>query len=217
MEASTSDERPTDSLRILEAQIREVFGRCVYSHKTHEKCADQYLAMNQWIKIIQMGLSAGTTTSLLLALFGDTHLATAIGAALSTLLLILTAYTKDFDPGQNSQRHSDTATRLWAIREAYFSLLTDLACGLISTEGIVKRRDQLQESLEGIHTGAPRTNSRAYKAAQEALQIKEELTFSDQEIDNFLPVALRRGSPKSTTNGKDRVATGWLSRLFRKR
>ena len=25
---------------VLEAQVREVFGRVVYSHKTHEKCAD---------------------------------------------------------------------------------------------------------------------------------------------------------------------------------
>lgn len=29
-----------ESRKILEGQLRESFGRVVYSHKTHEKCAD---------------------------------------------------------------------------------------------------------------------------------------------------------------------------------
>ena len=29
-----------ESLQVLEGQMRECFGRVVYSHKTHEKCAD---------------------------------------------------------------------------------------------------------------------------------------------------------------------------------
>jgi hypothetical protein len=29
-----------DSIKVLESQIRECFGRVVFSHKTHEKCSD---------------------------------------------------------------------------------------------------------------------------------------------------------------------------------
>ena len=34
----------TPELSILEGQLRECYGRTVYSHKTHEKCADILLA-----------------------------------------------------------------------------------------------------------------------------------------------------------------------------
>ena len=30
----------TDCINVLEGQLRECYGRVVYSHKTHEKCAD---------------------------------------------------------------------------------------------------------------------------------------------------------------------------------
>jgi SMODS and SLOG-associating 2TM effector domain family 4 len=113
----------------------------------------------------------------------------------------LSAYTKDFDFGELAQRHTNTANRLWAIREAYFSLLTDLAAGLVSLEEIIRQRDQLQHRLEDVHKGAPRTNPRAYTAAQKALKIDEELTFGDHEIDAFLPTELRRSARASRTNG----------------
>lgn len=201
MAASTPDERPTDATRALEAQIREVFGRTVYSHKTHEKCADQYLTKHRRIKFWTIVLSGLTTTSLLIAIWGDSRTATVLGAIASAILVGLTAYTKDFDLGELSQRHADTANRVWAVREAYLSLLTDLAGGRVPIDEIVKERDRLQHVVEAIRKGAPRTTPQAYKAAQRALQENQELTFSEQEIDAFLPVALRRGSPTSRMTG----------------
>ena len=46
---------------LLEAQIRECFGRVTYSHKTHEKCADILLSSNACIKLWQMILSGQVT------------------------------------------------------------------------------------------------------------------------------------------------------------
>ena len=60
-----------DGVTALEAQIRECFGRVAYSTKTHEKCADLSMARLQWIKIVQIILSALTTGGLLTALLGD--------------------------------------------------------------------------------------------------------------------------------------------------
>ncbi len=47
-------------------------------------------------------------------------------------------------------------------------------------------------TLSKTYKGSPRTYSKAYSVAQKALQINEELTFSDEEIDNFLPTPLRK-------------------------
>jgi hypothetical protein len=59
-------------------------------------------------------------------------------------------------------------------------------------EKATERRDRLQKDLSAIYSKAPRTNAEAYKAAQKALKISEDLTFSAEEIDAFLPDPLKR-------------------------
>ena len=104
----------------------------------------------------------------------------------------LTAYMKGFDPGAVAQKHRDTAADIWPIRESYLSLLADIAGGQELPVSIRERRDVLQASLAAIYKGAPHTDGKAYGETQTALQQNEEYTFSDAEIDVFLPAALRK-------------------------
>ena len=180
----------------LESQLRECFGRVVYSHKTHEKCADRLDSRLRQIKITQILLSAITTGGLVTVLFGDaevSRIAAVVSALFSTSLLVLSAYTKDFDPGQMAQEHKTVADRLWVVRESYLSLLTDARSGAVEEDDARRRRDELQEDAATIYESAPRTFSAGYADAQKALKVDEDLTFSDQEIDQFLPKHLRRG------------------------
>ena len=62
----------------------------------------------------------------------------------------------------------------------------------ISDENAIKQRDGLQAKLAAIYKGAPQTNAKAYAAAQVALKQNEEYTFSDAEIDKFVPASLRK-------------------------
>jgi hypothetical protein len=181
----------------LEAQIRECFGRVVYSTKTHEKCADLCMERLRWIKIAQIGLSAITTGGLLTAILGDpkvTQGAMIVSTLFSTILLMLTAYMKDVDPGQQAEKHKKTASELWDIRESYLSILSDLHDGDLDIAASRGKRDELQSRLTAIYATAPRTNAKAYGIASDGLKTKEEMTFSDEEIDKFLPVTLRRTS-----------------------
>lgn len=107
-------------------------------------------------------------------------------------LLVLNAYTKDYDLGELAQKHRQAAADLWLIREKYLALITDLRVGKESLEKIAKRRDKLREDLHGVYSGAPSTTYQAYKKAQEAIQKYEEMAFSDGEIDALLPRELRR-------------------------
>jgi len=182
-------------IKIFEAQIRELFGRVVWTHKTHEKCADILKKRSSNVKLMQIILSAVTTTGIMVSVFGDEKWVGVVTALISTSLLGLNTYLKKHDLGQIAQKHANSATALWNIRETYLSLLTDIKAENISVDEIVSKRDKLQKELLGLYKGAPRTISKAYKEASEALKTNEELTFSDEEIDNFLPKELR----KSTT------------------
>jgi hypothetical protein len=179
-------------IKILEAQIRECFGRVVWTHKTHEKCADILNKRNSNIKLLQIILSAVTTTGIMVTVFGEKKVVGIITAIISALLLALNTYLKKFDLGKIAQKHADCAASLWNLRENYLSLLTDIKAEIINTSDIINKRDSFQKELHNLYKGAPRTINKAYSKASEALKSNEELTFSDEEIDNFLPKELKK-------------------------
>jgi hypothetical protein len=198
--AQASLNKAKEGLEVIESQIRELYGRVVYSHKAHEKCADQRLTELNRLKIAQIILSALTTGGLVATIFGDPSVSKAsaiISVILSTVLFVITTYTKDTDYGKLAQQHKETARRLWAVRESYLSLLTDLQSGVISIEAVRSKRDELQAELTDIYGEAPRTTKAGYEDARKGLRYSEELTFSDEEIDVFLPEPLRKKSPST--------------------
>lgn len=193
MEQHSQTNDTPESRQILEGQLRESFGRVVYSHKTHEKCADILLERLSSIKFWQIVLSAITTGGIVSIFFGAGDVGAGIGVVVSTILLVLNAYTKNYDLGELAQKHKQAANDIWLIREKYLSLITDLSMGEKPLEDLQKERDYLIEELHSVYTGAPSTTFQAYKKAQEALKHNEDMTFSDEEIDAFLPQELKRG------------------------
>lgn len=192
--APTSPASPSTA---LEGQLREMYGRAAYTHKTHQKMADGYIARYKLIKLVEIVLSAATTTSLLVALFGKSEVATAVGAVLSAILAGCAMYFKEASLGEQAQLHTEVGAKLWGAREALLSLLVDLQDGR-PVEEVRKQRDRLNAELEDIYKAAPRTNSKAYGEAQEALKNAEELFFTDEELNKMLPKQLRSNARTTT-------------------
>jgi hypothetical protein len=120
--------------------------------------------------------------------------------------LIFNSYLKEIDPGSLAQLHTETAANLWNVRESYLSLLTDIRDIALPIDDLRRRRDDLQAALFKIYRTAPRTDGKAYAEAQDRLKNKEDLTFSEKEIDDMLPLTLRRSergcfSPSARTVG----------------
>jgi len=145
------------------------------------------------IKLWQIILSALTTGGFIAAVFGAGEIGALAGILVSTVLLVLNAYSKNYDLGELSQKHRQAGADLWIIREKYLSLITDLRMGETPIETLQKERDNLLEDLHAVYSGAPSTTYQAYKKAQEALKTLEDMSFSDTEIDAFLPKELKKG------------------------
>ena len=177
---------------LLEAQLRENYGKIVYSQKTQEKCADILTSRNNFIKYSQIVLSALVTTGLLVRIFKGNDCALIISTILSAIQFGVTTFLKEYNLGETIQKHNTAALELLEVREQYLSLLVDLKARIITIEDIILKRDELQDKLNKTYKGSPRTFSKAYKEAQTALKLNEELTFKDEEIDNFLPIQLRK-------------------------
>lgn len=171
--------------------IRESFGRVVYSHKTHEKDAEiasSHATITKWVNIILTALTSGTLISTIIT---DEIRLAYISAIFSALVLAFTIFQLSFNPEAEAEKHRQTAKELWYIREKYVNLMADIYNNQINDDIIKKQRDKLIEELKFIYKFAPITSSKAYQKAREALKINEELTFSDEEIDQFLPSELK--------------------------
>lgn len=188
---------------MLEARLREAYGRITFTHKTHEKAADLLLTRAAAIKWSQIVLAALTTGGLLAGvtkLLGDAPAVALSAAFASAALFGLNLYANTENLGVSAQRHRTTATSLWLIRERHLDLLTDIRSGDVLIDAIRARRDALTDDLARVYSGAPATWARAYEAARRALNVNEEMTFTDEELDNLLPPALRTSPPSEKTN-----------------
>ncbi|WP_409478138.1 SLATT domain-containing protein [Pseudobdellovibrio sp. HCB154] len=179
---------------LLEDQIRQCFGRVVYTHKTHEKMADLLIDRLGCYKTAQIVLNVITTGGVVTLFKNDQEGTKIVTAIVSAISLFVTAYLKSFDMGSLAQKHRDAALKILNIRESYLSLLVDIRSNLLVADAIVKKRDDLQKQLVTVYSSAPSTNFKAYSMAQKALKEYEEYTFSDSEIDKFLPENLRKST-----------------------
>lgn len=194
MEQHSRTEDSPQTRSILEGQLRECYGRVVYSHKTHEKCADILLSHHSRIRALQIILSAITTAGFVGAIFGTGQIASVIGLIVSTTLLAVNAYTKNYDLGELAQKHKQAANDLWLIREKFLSLLVDIAMKERPLEILQEQRDRLIEELHTAYSSSPSTTFKAYRKAQRALKTLEDMSFADAEIDAFLPKELKRAA-----------------------
>ncbi|MGW4464759.1 SLATT domain-containing protein [Micromonospora sp. NPDC004704] len=193
-EMATDPAVETERDEYLLAQVREAFGRVVYSHKTHEKQADLCFRKHrsqQAALVVFTAASAGTFLAALLGNFVSPQIASLVTSFIALIVTALTLATQSFKFGEESEAHRDIASRLWDVRESYLSLIADLMSGATSASDARERRAKLQEATRAAYTDAPRTTSKAYGKAQDGLKNNEELTFTSREIDLFLPEALR--------------------------
>jgi hypothetical protein len=173
------------------ASIRESFGRVVYSHKTQEKAVERLhgrIRLVKWGNLVLLVLTFG---GVLNAVFAGGPIRNSLTVVVSALALGLAIYRISFNPEQEILEHRKTANRLWRLREEFANLIGDIKDGALPDDEIRRRRDDLTAQLTQVYADAPPTTSNDYARARAALGIEEEMTFSKEEIDRFLPAELR--------------------------
>lgn len=174
----------------LESQIRNEYGKVMYTYTAHWKDIDMISDKMDFIKWGEIILSLLTTGGILGIIFGTCVWFEKIAALSSAALLGFNLYFKEFDLVDKVNRHRFTADLLWNMLRNYESLLTDLP--ILSINEINEKRDKFQNELSMIYKTAPPTSSDAYTEAQKALKVNKEQYFTDIELDKLLPPHLRK-------------------------
>jgi hypothetical protein len=173
------------------AVIREVYGRLVYSHKTHEKERERLATFGTASKWINIALSAFTFGGVAAALGTDVFFWKMASAVLAVASAGFAVFQLSFDPARSAEAQRTSAKRLLEVRNRFELLIADVLSGELSPADIRQRRDNLTEMANDAYRSAPDTSAAAYKRAQKALGIDDEMSFEQGEIDRFLPEALR--------------------------
>lgn len=143
-------------------------------------------------------MSATTSSGILAAIFIDGYPIKIIAALISLVSLAINSYFKVYDLGGLIVTHKKSALELLKIREKFISLLCDIKMNRVTEEQIIAKRDELLDSLMCAYDSIKDASEKAVNKASDNLKNRQDNTYSDEEIDSFLPAYLR----KSTQQGE---------------
>lgn len=182
-----------DGYELIEDVVRNSFAGIVWTHKIHEKQADIYNKTYKCLETVNI-IAASITAAGIIGMFGADLLAVKIlSLATSLVSLFVTAYFKSFDLKDLISLHKVTANKLVSLRNSYILLLTDIRFQDDNVENFRARYDKLVDEATAILAEAPITTDKAVALASDALKVKRDNTYTDVEIDSFLPLVLRKG------------------------
>ena len=177
--------------QILLDEVRQNYASVVWTHKIQEKQADIY--HRQYAKLETANILAASATScgLVSTIFCDNIWAKIIAAILSFITIAITAYFKSFDLKEMEKQNKEYANKFLIIRNRLLHIICDLHMKQRNVAEINTEYSSIIDELNKLYVAAPLTTQKAVDKATEALKANKEYTYIEDEIDNFLPPALR--------------------------
>lgn len=182
-----------DKYNILEDSVRDMFARAVWSHKVQEKQADIYQQQYKWLQIISILCASLTSISILSTIFTDQLWIKIVSTMLSFVTVFVAGYFKVFDLNALMKAHKESANKLLIIRNDITGLLTSIKIKSKKIDELENDYRTLMSKANEVYNNSPQTTEQALTKAKTALQIVGDNTFTVEEIDSYLPDALKKG------------------------
>lgn len=169
-----------EQIKIYKDQIEFCYGNVEWTHKIHEKAADIYNSVNNWLRWTQLVLSFLISADVIKQFGADSPVISGLLLWCTIGLALINTITKTFDFSGRVNKHILAANSLWGLREDYRSFKNDIAADVLTIEQIHTRRKELQDAVKEVYKTAPRTFDRAYKKAQKDFE-QGKVTFDHLE------------------------------------
>ena len=176
----------TDLARI-ESSVRQTFASVVWSHKIQEKQADIYTDSFHLLEILRIAAASLTSAGIVSIIFYDELWIKIASALISFVTIFISSFFKTFDLRTMISKHKGTANKLLSIRDDLHILLLQIKLRKDDPSVLIENYKDLMNQLHKIYDEAPSTTDKAVKKARKALHIDNDNTFTETEIDSFLP------------------------------
>ena len=137
--------------------------------------------------------SAITTSGLLTCFFIDEVALKIITTVFSAICLFINTFYKTYNLKESRDSHKLSALEFLQLKNETICVLSDIKLRKIDIDEATKKRDDILLKYHDICKRSLSTCDRAVKKASKALKIQKDNTFSDEEINSYLPVELRKG------------------------
>lgn len=172
--------------------VRQNFASVVWTHKIQEKQADIYSERYKFLETINVIAAALTSCGVISLATDQNCMLVKFGTCIiSFATLAITAYFKSFDLRSLEKQHKDAANNFIVIRNDLLEVIADIHMQDESVQDINEKYQKIMKHLNFLYITAPGTSSRAVERASNALGKDKEYSYTDEEIDRFLPPALR--------------------------
>lgn len=178
---------------ILEDTVRQDYANVVWSHKIQEKQSDIYAKQFKCMETVRIILAVLTSGGIFTTIFVEGLFLKVVSSILAVTTAFINSYFKSFDIQSMASRHKSAANDLWKIREELMILLTKTKLQIASIDNLSNEHADVINRLGSIYLNAPSTTDKAVDKASKALKDLQDNTYTDDEIDRFLPQSLRRG------------------------
>ena len=170
---------------------RELYGRLVHTHLTHEKERLIWTGKVCWMNQVNIVLASTTTFFAIISATLKPTWSILITAlfAVSTVSFIM--WQSNYEPAAKEAQHRVAAKEVLWLREQFLLLITDCHISTTPQRELEQRLDSLTRELTAVYKFAPNTAPKAYAQAKADLD-RGHFTFSDEEIDALLPKHLRK-------------------------
>lgn len=193
----------SNEYQVLLDAVRQNYASAVWTHKIQIKQADIYAVQYKRLQLINVLLASATSCGAV-SIFTNKDLLVlkVITVVFSFATTAVTAYQKVFDLKTMQKQHEDAANSFIVIRNELLQVITEIHMQKKDVSDIDAEYQKIVERLNALYLSAPSTTNKAVAAAKEALEANRDYTYMEEEIDRFLPPALK-GSlmTKETANG----------------
>ncbi len=177
--------------QMLLGEVRQEYANVVWTHKIQEQQAELYEILYKRIELFNILASALTACGILSTIYQDRLWIKIVSALLSFVTLFITAYLKSFNLKSMARENKEAANKFLVIRNKLLTIITDIHIMESSLKEIQEEYEKVDIELNKILITAPATTTKAVERARIKLNVEEDYTYKDEEIDRFLPTTLR--------------------------
>jgi SMODS and SLOG-associating 2TM effector domain family 4 len=178
--------------------IRLSFASIVGAYEGHAAAAARLARWAWYTKVAMLSLVGLAAIAGVIADQRGGGFQTAAAAITAIAFVVCAAYVA-LDPEPRVYAHRASAARLWLLCEKYRALLTEVHDELLDAAEIARRRDALLQEATAVFEHAPPADQQTYDIARKAFSGGRRGGYTDEELDTFLPVALRRESSATSS------------------
>ena len=141
----------------LHDHLHLTFNEILERHAAHATKALRRARWSQWLRASEALMIGSASIAATGVAFGRGRTFAIAAAVLAGIALFVVIIQLSFELDASARAHAASSARLWALRERYRALLSDLHDGILTVTEARVRRDKLLDDLRAIYETTPVT------------------------------------------------------------